>query len=592
MTRKKQEKYQLDFLKYADLAKDSDQDGLFDTEEEMLGTDPNNPDTDNDGMNDYDEIKHGRNPLGPGLLRDLFIPHPGNNYQPKSLQPKRLLFYGVTAVAVKFIALLLVVFIPVTAWLTPNVMKEESQQIIALTNNLRATLSLKTLQQNELLQQAALSKAQDMMVNQYFAHVGPDGKRASSWVKSVGYGYRVIGENLALGFASAGDVVDAWEASPTHYANLVDEDFADIGVAMVSGNYNGYDTTLVAQYFGAPVVKEVPVSEPATVVEPVVQPQTTPETVTEEPKAAPVVVDQPSLPVSNDIEEPETVTVIEPEQPSEVLAEQQEIIKPALGDPQLISPANEYLTKDNQVNLEILAINASKVFIWRDDQLILQQDKNPEFNTFSVGINLSEGIHSLQVEAVRDEQRKLSPKYIVIVDNTAPAVDESRSILVVDEPQGKTEKIIQATAYVSSDTSEVYVEFADRRIDLQLNEDGSWSGSIIISEEENEEIFNPVVLATLTATDLAGNQAVVDVGWENVKPLQTSLLNQYIYLKTNQSKEVKSVFSLGDWYYKILLAIAVIALALNVFVRFNKQSPKTVLSGMGFIGLILILLVL
>jgi len=36
---------------------DSDGDGLFDVEEEALGTDKNNPDTDRDGLSDYDEVK-------------------------------------------------------------------------------------------------------------------------------------------------------------------------------------------------------------------------------------------------------------------------------------------------------------------------------------------------------------------------------------------------------------------------------------------------------------------------------------------------------------------------------------------------------
>ncbi|MBI2476074.1 MAG: hypothetical protein HYV67_02440 [Candidatus Taylorbacteria bacterium] len=45
------------------LAKDSDQDGLKDWEEELWKTDPQNPDTDGDGAPDGQEIKLGRNPL-------------------------------------------------------------------------------------------------------------------------------------------------------------------------------------------------------------------------------------------------------------------------------------------------------------------------------------------------------------------------------------------------------------------------------------------------------------------------------------------------------------------------------------------------
>ncbi len=43
---------------------DSDADGLTDTQEGLLGTDPNNPDTDGDGLTDGDEVNvHGTDPL-------------------------------------------------------------------------------------------------------------------------------------------------------------------------------------------------------------------------------------------------------------------------------------------------------------------------------------------------------------------------------------------------------------------------------------------------------------------------------------------------------------------------------------------------
>lgn len=46
--------------------KDSDNDGLFDWEEALWGTDINNPDTDGDGTRDGEEAKSGRDPLKKG----------------------------------------------------------------------------------------------------------------------------------------------------------------------------------------------------------------------------------------------------------------------------------------------------------------------------------------------------------------------------------------------------------------------------------------------------------------------------------------------------------------------------------------------
>ncbi len=49
---------------------DSDGDGLFDAEEDLLGTDMNNPDTDGDNLSDGDEVAFGTDPLVPDTDND------------------------------------------------------------------------------------------------------------------------------------------------------------------------------------------------------------------------------------------------------------------------------------------------------------------------------------------------------------------------------------------------------------------------------------------------------------------------------------------------------------------------------------------
>lgn len=48
---------------------DSDNDGLNDEQEIIIGTDVNNPDTDSDGFKDGDEIKNGYSPLNPEKIK-------------------------------------------------------------------------------------------------------------------------------------------------------------------------------------------------------------------------------------------------------------------------------------------------------------------------------------------------------------------------------------------------------------------------------------------------------------------------------------------------------------------------------------------
>jgi hypothetical protein len=271
--RSKPQNKPLEALKHSN--KDSDKDGLTDWEEiHVYGTDPFDPDTDGDGMSDGDEVFLGRNPLGAGKLKDFFVPHKGNNFHPHALRHRRIIFHLASAAVIKTIAVVFILLFPVSAWLSPEVSAAQSKKIIALTNQLRQEKSVGALIENKLLDTAAYQKAEDMLVKQYFAHIGPDDKNMSDWLAAVGYKYSVAGENLAMGFSSAPDVMNAWENSPTHYANLVDSDFLEIGVAMADGVFKGEETTLAAQYFATPL--DVTRVKAATVVKTTVKVSATP----------------------------------------------------------------------------------------------------------------------------------------------------------------------------------------------------------------------------------------------------------------------------------------------------------------------------
>lgn len=54
----------------------------------------------------------------------------------------------------------------------------------------------------------------------------------------------------AKDFSTTDRMVSAWMASPTHKANIVNDKFQDIGIAVVPGTLQGQDTVLVVQLFG------------------------------------------------------------------------------------------------------------------------------------------------------------------------------------------------------------------------------------------------------------------------------------------------------------------------------------------------------
>ncbi|MBU1036941.1 CAP domain-containing protein [Patescibacteria group bacterium] len=461
---------------------DADKDGLNDYEEKYIyGTDPYNPDTDLDGMSDGKEVKKGRNPKGPGMLKDLFIPHAGNDYKPQALHPRRLFFHALSLVLIKFLIFGAVISFPVVAWLTPDLLLEQSKKIIELTNKIRQGLGITLLEEDNLLNQAAYQKTEDMLVDQYFAHVSPSGRQLANWLRAVNYNYKTAGENLAIGFASAEEVVTAWTKSETHYANIIDSDFSEIGVGMTSGNYNNYETTLVAQFFGKPREDNVqnipPVADNIT--------ETTEE----------------SLP-----------TTAEPVPEFQILGER------------------ESVAKDEDLESEI----------------------------------------------------KEGPQVI----------DMQNTKIVVVQPEGQKEDVVKATAYLSENTVTAEIFINDYRLELKPDEKESnkWTGQLIVFDQERDKIFNPIILPVLILKDSAGNQTQTDIQWENITPLKPSLLSQYFFVKSHQSKYTKGLFSVSGWYYRFILLIALIALFLNIFIKIKKQHPHLILSTLGFIGLLIILI--
>jgi hypothetical protein len=122
--------------------------------------------------------------------------------------------------------------------------------LLTLTNQKRSNNGIPSLKEDSKLNKAAYLKAKDMLYYDYFAHRSPSGKTPWYWLDRVGYNYQYAGENLAMDFIESKELFQAWYASSTHKANIINPKFKDIGMAVVSGNFKGRKTTVVVQYFG------------------------------------------------------------------------------------------------------------------------------------------------------------------------------------------------------------------------------------------------------------------------------------------------------------------------------------------------------
>lgn len=130
-----------------------------------------------------------------------------------------------------------------------------STYLVELANKDRQKKGVAPLQYNKKLERAAFLKAENMMKLQYWAHYGPNKESPWQFIIQSGYSYAYAGENLAKGFSDSDSVHDAWMASPTHRANILDSQFQDVGIAIVKGNLQGSSVFLVVQMFGSPTYK-------------------------------------------------------------------------------------------------------------------------------------------------------------------------------------------------------------------------------------------------------------------------------------------------------------------------------------------------
>lgn len=121
------------------------------------------------------------------------------------------------------------------------------EQVIHFTNQERLKRGLAPLEVNPQLSRAAADKAQDMLKAQYYGHA-----EWERFIRGAGYNYCLAGENLAMNYTDAFELVDAWMGSPEHRYNLLKAGYNEIGVAVIRGRYKTVeDATFVVQVFGA-----------------------------------------------------------------------------------------------------------------------------------------------------------------------------------------------------------------------------------------------------------------------------------------------------------------------------------------------------
>jgi uncharacterized protein YkwD len=197
-------------------------------------------------------------------------------------------------------------------WSADSFSSTDESQLVALTNQARASAGLPALKVDATLKSIARWRSKDMAVRNYFDHAipNPPGGNVFKEMDRRGYCYHVAGENIGWNNASDSTatqkIMNAFMASPGHKANILGKAWDHIGIgAYKEANGNHYWTVLFSDACGSspnptpkPTPKPTPRPKPAPTPRPTPKPtpKPTPQPAAPSPAASVEPSDLPSGP--------------------------------------------------------------------------------------------------------------------------------------------------------------------------------------------------------------------------------------------------------------------------------------------------------
>ena len=193
------------------------------------------------------------------------------------------------------------------AWSEGSASSSSEKELVVLTNQSRAAAGLKALKVDSTLTSIARWRSRDMIVRDYFSHDIPGYGKVFKKLDSVGYCYKVAGENIGWNNypddVATAQIHQMFMGSSGHRANILGKTWDVIGV----GSYKGADgkkvwTVLFADKCGStsaatprPTVRPKPQATPQPRVTAKPTPRPTPKPiVTPSPSPTPTPVPTPS----------------------------------------------------------------------------------------------------------------------------------------------------------------------------------------------------------------------------------------------------------------------------------------------------------
>lgn len=389
--------------------------------------------------------------------------------------PKKQI-WGIRFLMILMVTLLFVNIISVKlfpkALLSVSAASIDANQLVALANSERTSRGLSPLVIDSRLVEAAKKKGDDMIAKDYWAHYGPNGESPWQFILAEGYDYVFAGENLAKDFSSTVPIHNAWMESPSHRANILNSNYKDIGIAMITGEFQGEETTIVVQMFGS-VREKV----------------------------------QPSQVISTPIEEPEYVPEVGTED--------------TLQTPIIQQPQDGDILNDGAFSVRGEAYEGNYVDIYDKDSLISQIEVNEMTFSYAPTNSFKDGVHELWVVA-RDSDGRSSLKsnlVSVTVDTIQPyIVSDSFALRYVEVGNDFRNHILSVQVEdnpirVEAIYEDVVYEFhlVDGVWECSINDTDGLSGDIVISAIDEAGNSEEVIFPTQNLASVISSSDAIEV---------------------------------------------------------------------------------
>lgn len=103
-----------------------------------------------------------------------------------------------------------------------------AREIVKLVNAARSDTGCRSLTANDSLMKAAAVRSEEIV--EHFSHTRPDGSASYTVLDDAGIDFLVAGENIAYGQETLDEVMEAWMKSESHRENILNGEYAEIGV--------------------------------------------------------------------------------------------------------------------------------------------------------------------------------------------------------------------------------------------------------------------------------------------------------------------------------------------------------------------------